>query len=163
MEVLVCRIVKFHRRLCLPCLIWTLTTQHTGTNVTSDVQYVIQWQSYILVQNQIISSFFFQCRIICYLSLIGLNLLSTFTSFSVLPDHILMTRYCLISACILVFVCLVFCVSLCSECSDRLKEKKMHTKINVTGAFFQCMFLRPIFNVFESKLRNLELYVLKDA
>lgn len=74
MEVLVCRIVKFHRRLCLPCLIWTLTTQHTGTNVTSDVQYVIQWQSYILVQNQIISSFFFQCRIICYLSLIGLNL-----------------------------------------------------------------------------------------
>lgn len=58
MEVLVCRIVKFNRRLCLPCLIWTLTTQHTGTNVTSDVQYVIKWQSYILVQNQIISSFF---------------------------------------------------------------------------------------------------------
>ncbi|XP_034314115.1 neural cell adhesion molecule 1-like [Magallana gigas] len=54
-----------------------------------------------------------------------------------IEDHILMTRYCLISACILVFVCLVFCVSLCSECSDRLKEKKMHTKINVTGAFFQ--------------------------
>lgn len=54
-----------------------------------------------------------------------------------IEDHILVTRYCLISACVLVFVCLVFCVSLCSECSDRLMKKKMHVSVNVTGTFFQ--------------------------
>nr|XP_011429979.2 peroxidasin homolog isoform X1 [Crassostrea gigas] len=54
-----------------------------------------------------------------------------------IEDHILVTKYSLIIACILVFVCLVFCVSLCSECSDWLKKKKMHARVNVTGAFFQ--------------------------
>eukprot|EP00105_Crassostrea_gigas_P013617 XP_011429981.1 PREDICTED: striated muscle preferentially expressed protein kinase isoform X3 [Crassostrea gigas] len=54
-----------------------------------------------------------------------------------IEDHILVTQYSLIIACILVFVCLVFCVSLCSECSDWLKKKKMHARVNVTGAFFQ--------------------------
>lgn len=50
--------------------------------------------------------------------------------------HISVTRYCLISACILAFVYLVFCVSLFCEWSKRLK-KTIYAKVNVTGAFFQ--------------------------
>lgn len=57
-----------------------------------------------------------------------------------LPVHVLVTRYCLISACILAFGYLVFCVSLFCEWSKRLNKKKMHAKANVTGGFFQCMY-----------------------
>lgn len=45
----------------------------------------------------------------------------------------------MISACILAFVYLVFCVSLFCEWSKRLK-KTIYAKVNVTGAFFQCMY-----------------------
>lgn len=51
--------------------------------------------------------------------------------------HVLVTRYCLISACILAFGYLVFCMSLFCEWSKRLNKKKMHAKVNVTGGFFQ--------------------------
>lgn len=72
-----------------------------------------------------------------------------------LPVHISVTRYCLISACILAFVYLVFCVSLFCEWSKRLK-KTIYAKVNVTGAFFQCMYtLSYIYILDVSRLSDL--------
>lgn len=48
------------------------------------------------------------------------------------------TRYLLISACVMVFICMMFCVISISKCCGTDRKTKILARINVTGTFLQC-------------------------
>lgn len=48
------------------------------------------------------------------------------------------TRYLLISACVMVVICMMFCVISISKCCGTDRKTKILARINVTGTFLQC-------------------------
>lgn len=54
-----------------------------------------------------------------------------------IEDPLLGTRYLLISACALVFICMMFCVTSISKCCGTDRKTKILARINVTGTFLQ--------------------------
>lgn len=63
-----------------------------------------------------------------------------------IEDHILVTRGTLISACIIDYICLMFCMTFCDhDLGKWLWKSKFHIKMNVTAAFL--LFLLEAFAV----------------